>query len=119
MQGSQGTLAIKLGMKVAVTAISVDHIPKNEALDIRSAPREFRVTGASSHGAARRTLVEGMYSIDDGALYSQTFALPERSSAIQFVQFEVLTNHGHDDYTCLYRFRVHGDVVEEEDQQPH
>ena len=32
-------------------------------------------------------------------------------ACFQFVRLEVLTNHGHPSYTCLYRFRVHGDVV--------
>lgn len=26
---------------------------------------------------------------------------------IQFARLEVISNHGHDYYTCVYRFRVH------------
>ena len=28
--------------------------------------------------------------------------------AFQMVELEVKSNHGHPEYTCLYRFRVHG-----------
>lgn len=28
----------------------------------------------------------------------------------QYLQLRVLSNHGNTDYTCLYRFQVHGEV---------
>lgn len=29
--------------------------------------------------------------------------------AFQIIEVRVLTNWGHPEYTCLYRFRVHGE----------
>jgi hypothetical protein len=108
MAGSSGVLSIKLKSKVAITAISIDHIPKNEAINISSAVKNFRLTGGIDQAMDQRVLVEGSYSIDDGALFSQTFALPARTTPLQYLKFEILSNHGHDDFTCLYRIRVHG-----------
>jgi len=31
-------------------------------------------------------------------------------TVLQYIKLEIISNHGHNDYTCLYRFRVHGDV---------
>ena len=38
----------------------------------------------------------------------------EGSDAVVAVGLEILDNWGNEDYTCLYRFRVHGDAVIEE-----
>jgi hypothetical protein len=110
MEGSSGTIAIKLSHKVAISAISIDHIPRNEALNINSAPRDFRVTGSTTVDGEYRTLVEGSYSIEDGSLYSQIFPLSQRTTSLSYVRLEVLNNHGNDNFTCLYRIRVHGDT---------
>ena len=44
----------------------------------------------------------------------QTFALQpspdEESGCYSYVRLEILGNHGHKHYTCLYRFRVHGEL---------
>jgi SUN domain-containing protein 1/2 len=47
---------------------------------------------------------------------TQTFPVRDESHRFseenyQTVSLRVLSNHGHPDYTCLYRFRVHGDAV--------
>ena len=44
----------------------------------------------------------------------QTFHLAVAADAVpaSVVQLEVLDNHGEADYTCLYRFRVHGEIVD-------
>ena len=115
MTGTSGKLTIKLPTKISINAISVDHIPKNEALNIQSAPRMFRIYGRVSEETWReKTLLgQGAYSLEDGALYSQTFPFSTKSIPVQFVTFEVLNNHGHQDFTCVYRVRVHGDSEEE------
>jgi SUN domain-containing protein 1/2 len=32
----------------------------------------------------------------------------QQNYIFQAVELSVLSNHGHLDYTCIYRFRVHG-----------
>ena len=44
-----------------------------------------------------------------GSSYSSSLSTathPEQT--FQMVELEVKSNHGHPEYTCLYRFRVHG-----------
>ena len=60
--------------------------------------------------AANATLLgEGMYD----AAGPQTQAFPAAgggSQAFSHAALEVLDNHGERDFTCIYRFRVHGEV---------
>jgi SUN domain-containing protein 1/2 len=111
MKGANGRITVKLPGKISINAVSIDHIPKNEALDIQSAPRMFRVYGHTDEDTSNEKafLGQGAYSLDDGALYSQTFPFSTKSMPVRFVTFEFLNNHGHRDYTCVYRVRVHGD----------
>ena len=73
---------------------------------MRSAPREFAVESVRDDGS-RELLVNGIYALDDTSQSLQTFflrePLPTRS-----LRLAISSNHGHPDYTCLYRFMVHG-----------
>jgi len=124
MSGTSGKLTVRLHARVSINAISIDHIPKNEALNSLTAPRMFRIYGYQSALSGRsgeegedwgtKTLLgQGAYSLDEGALYSQTFPFTTKSMPVQYVTFEFLNNHGHPDFTCVYRVRVHGDSEEE------
>ena len=43
----------------------------------------------------------------------QTFPVKAADGTLfSFVLLQILSNHGHDAYTCLYRFRVHGKEIE-------
>jgi len=59
--------------------------------------------------------VEGSYSLESGALFSQTFEvdakLIEEIGPIQSVRVEVMSNHGNEHFTCLYRVRVFGEPI--------
>ena len=46
------------------------------------------------------------YELDKGR--TQTYALDNVDGrAFTHVKLQVVSNHGHEEYTCLYRFRVH------------
>ena len=40
---------------------------------------------------------------------SQTFPVLDRNLFVQVVKLHILSNYGNDDFTCLYRFKIHGD----------
>ena len=83
---------------------------------ISSAPKEFSVLGL-------RTLDEeepvelGTFTYQDSNKPVQTFKLsspasPSDHGPFDLIELKVLSNHGNHVYTCLYRFRVHGKLIE-------
>ncbi|XP_034043231.1 SUN domain-containing protein 2-like [Thalassophryne amazonica] len=50
----------------------------------------------------------GKFTYDQDGDPTQTFELPKPSEVHRYVALRVLSNWGHAEYTCLYRFRVHG-----------
>lgn len=57
----------------------------------------------------------GKWSYDTKSDHAvQTFTVKnDQKEAFSFVLLQVLSNHGHEEFTCLYRFRVHGTEVSE------
>ncbi|XP_042623209.1 SUN domain-containing protein 1-like isoform X4 [Cyprinus carpio] len=114
-KGSQGYLVIGLSMKILPTAFSLDHVPKSLSPtgNISSAPREFSVYGLDDEQQEEGQLLgQYVYNEDGDAL--QTFLVSEEvSRGFQIIEMRVLSNWGHPEYTCVYRFRVHGKLVDE------
>jgi SUN domain-containing protein 1/2 len=121
--GTSGVLAVKLTQAVRISAITVDHLPKelattrNPASISPSAPRHFKVyglRGETEADLATRMLL-GTFEYDAAGPQTQTFhLLPHGQSPSQttpsfpVAQLEVVDNYGNQKYTCIYRFRVHG-----------
>ncbi|XP_057682314.1 SUN domain-containing protein 1-like isoform X2 [Corythoichthys intestinalis] len=112
-QGSRGFLVIQLSMKILPTAFSLEHIPKALAPSgtLRSAPRDFRVYGLDDRTQEQGTLL-GSYMYDEDGEALQTFYVTENERAFQVIEVQVHSNWGHQEYTCMYRFRVHGTPIE-------
>uniref|UniRef100_A0A671SN49 SUN domain-containing protein 1-like n=1 Tax=Sinocyclocheilus anshuiensis TaxID=1608454 RepID=A0A671SN49_9TELE len=114
-KGSQGYLVIGLSMKIVPTAFSLDHAPKSLSPtgNISSAPRAFNVYGLDDEQEEEGQLLgQFVYNEDGDAL--QTFLVSEEvSRGFQIIEMRVLSNWGHPEYTCVYRFRVHGKLVDE------
>ncbi|XP_071656413.1 SUN domain-containing protein 3-like [Patagioenas fasciata] len=88
--GSQGHVFIKLSMPLIPRAVTMDHVSGTvfHGESISGAPKDFAVYGFKEEHEE-----QGMF------LGQFTF----------LTRLQVLSNWGHPDYTCLYRFRVHGD----------
>ena len=140
--GSEGQLGVALAAPTYVEEVSVDHVAKELAFDMRSAPREMEVWGMvegqdniarvkewkeHAGGEAIVNAIEypstlprdpeyirlANFTYDVGSTRGvQTFPVNEavRSLGVDFgiVVLRVLSNWGQRDFTCLYRFRVHG-----------
>ncbi|NXO59723.1 SUN1 protein, partial [Aramus guarauna] len=109
-KGSQGYLVVRLSMKIYPTAFTVEHIPKtlSPTGNITSAPRNFSVYGLDDEYEEEGKLL-GQYVYDQGGEPLQMFPVMEESeNAFQIVELRIFSNWGHAEYTCLYRFRVHG-----------
>ncbi|XP_070684618.1 SUN domain-containing protein 1 [Pempheris klunzingeri] len=109
--GVQGTLVISLSHPITITHVTLDHLPRYNSPTgrIDSAPKDFEVYGMKND-TEEGTLL-GKFTYDENGESTQTFKLPSPSDIVyRFVELRVLTNWGHMEYTCLYRFRVHGQI---------
>ncbi|XP_035195664.1 SUN domain-containing protein 1 isoform X12 [Oxyura jamaicensis] len=113
-KGSEGYLVVRLSMKIYPTAFTMEHIPKtlSPSGNITSAPRNFSVYGLDDEYQEEGVLL-GQYVYDQEGEPLQMFPVMEKSNNVfQIVELRILSNWGHPEYTCLYRFRVHGKPAE-------
>ena len=149
--GAHGTLAVRLSEKIYPTHITIEHAPKQLALDYTAAPKtvEFWVqiknttqratveshalrlaelsgkkdatsrlmqtspaeaAGYSGHGGDFVKLDTVEFDINSSG--TQSFEMPVDMThlgvAVNIVAFVVKDNHGNEEFTCLYRAKVHG-----------
>ncbi|KAM3916465.1 SUN domain-containing protein 1 isoform 2-T2 [Leptodactylus fuscus] len=109
-KGAQGYLVVRLSMEIFPTAFSLEHIPKSLSPtgNITSAPKDFTVYGLENEYQEDGVLlVQSMYNEEGEPL--QIFQVTEENrKSFQIVELRILSNWGHSNYTCLYRFRAHG-----------
>lgn len=108
-KGSQGYIVIKLASNVLPTGFTLEHIPKSlsPSGEIDSAPREFEVWGL--HSENDEGVLLGNYEYDQNGDPFQFFAVQEANTEyFPMIELKINSNHGNLQYTCLYRFRVHG-----------
>lgn len=113
-KGSQGYLVVRLSMKIFPTTFTMEHIPKtlSPTGNISSAPRDFAVYGLETEYQEEGQPL-GRFTYDQEGDSLQMFHTLERPDrAFQIVELRVLSNWGHPEYTCLYRFRVHGEPIQ-------
>ncbi len=150
--GSSGKLGVALAAPVYISEVTIDHVSKEVAHDMRTAPRAMEVWGqidgkdnvqkiaawrAEKQNVREEALKRGEtieedvhpkdypaklwvkiasfnYNIHDSNPI-QTFPVFEeiRKLNVDFgiVNLRILNNWGREDYTCLYRFRVHGEPL--------
>ncbi|XP_062424475.1 SUN domain-containing protein 3-like [Rhea pennata] len=116
--GSQGHVFIRLPKAIFPRAVTLEHISMrvSPGENISSAPRDFAVYGMKAENE-EQGLFLGEFTYMAAEHPFQTFQLKnERSDSLQYVKLKVLSNWGHPEYTCVYRFRVHGDAVPSEEE---
>ncbi|KAK2496219.1 hypothetical protein MC885_012918 [Smutsia gigantea] len=79
-QGPQGFAVVRLSARIRPTAVTLEHVPKC-------------LSPNSTISSAPK----------DFAVFDPKMA------TYQLVELRILTNWGHPEYTCIYRFRVHGE----------
>ncbi|KAM7394632.1 hypothetical protein PAMP_021420 [Pampus punctatissimus] len=110
--GVQGTLVISLSHPIRISHVTLDHLPRYNSPTgrIDSAPKDFEVYGMKNDVEEGALL--GTFTYNEDGESTQTFKLPNPSDEVyRFVELRVLTNWGHVEYTCVYRFRVHGAIA--------
>ncbi|XP_062404454.1 SUN domain-containing protein 2 isoform X2 [Sardina pilchardus] len=110
-RGGEGFLVIALSYPVRITHVSLEHLPRilSPTGRIDSAPRSFAVYGMSNEHEEGTAL--GTFTYDQNGEPIQTFRLTAPAKdAFRMVELRILSNWGHPEYTCVYRFRVHGEA---------
>ncbi|KAF9410552.1 hypothetical protein HW555_010401 [Spodoptera exigua] len=112
-KGSRGEATIRLLGTVRITGISIEHIPPHIAptREISSAPRLIQVEGLEKRFDP--------YPHDYGSFEYDKDGKPIQYFEVKFpspkghhlVKIRILTNWGNPVHTCVYRVRVHGDLV--------
>mmetsp|Transcript_8206 Transcript_8206/g.11278 ORF Transcript_8206/g.11278 Transcript_8206/m.11278 type:complete len:299 (+) Transcript_8206:268-1164(+) len=110
LNGPSGYVTVKLGRKVKVSKVSVQHISKGIAPEKSTALKEFKVWGKLS-GKDKESIQIGHESYQ----FENSFNVPTIQYAnmtfeewFDTITIEFTGNYGGS-YTCIYRVRVHGD----------
>ncbi|XP_035790918.1 uncharacterized protein LOC118466106 [Anopheles albimanus] len=116
-QGFPGYLVIQLNTRVIVTGFTLEHISKLLVAhgSISSAPRAFTVWGLRELDDPEPVLLGSYEYRDQPGSSLQYFPVQNKQwqEPLQIVEVRIESNHGNIHYTCLYRFRVHGDKVDD------
>lgn len=112
LAGQEGHITIQLALPIIPVAFTLDHISSEIAFNSTSTPKDFRVIGyRNASDPTPITFGPFTYRLGKDAKQIQTFEIPsdqQITETISFVTLDVKSNYGNTDYTCVYRFRVHG-----------
>ncbi|KAL3989549.1 Sad1 / UNC-like C-terminal family protein [Acanthocheilonema viteae] len=106
----KGYLTIRLSHPIYVTEVSYEHLHSTLHPDgvLKSAPKLFQVYSYKAVDDLKSKSLIGQYEYDIKGRALQTFrAQNELNTSVSIVELVVQSNWGSN-YTCLYRFRVHG-----------
>uniref|UniRef100_A0A8R1XVJ7 SUN domain-containing protein n=1 Tax=Onchocerca volvulus TaxID=6282 RepID=A0A8R1XVJ7_ONCVO len=106
----KGYLTIKLSHPIYVTEVSYEHLHSTLHPDgvLRSAPKLFQIYSYKAVDDLKSKSLLGQYEYDIKGRALQTFHVQsDFNTPVSIVELVVQSNWDSD-YTCLYRFRVHG-----------
>ncbi|XP_017313848.1 SUN domain-containing protein 2-like [Ictalurus punctatus] len=107
-KGYKGHLVIALPHPVLITHVTMEHLPKlfSPPRHRKSATKDFAVYGIVNETKTEKLL--GKFTYDQNGEPIQTFNIQgSPSEKYGIVSLRILSNWGHPEYTCVYRFRVH------------
>lgn len=110
-KGSTGEVTIKLRDWLFVDSVGLDHITEDMSASgsIRSAPEKFSVYGLKSLSDAKPFKFGAfVYDIEKKSA-AQFFVVEQQSTdSVLYISFKFHSNHGDENFTCVYRTRVFG-----------
>ncbi|XP_058804893.1 tetratricopeptide repeat protein 39C-like [Phymastichus coffea] len=117
IKGSQGSVVIQLFGSVRISGVSLEHISPmiSPTGDTTSAPRDFSIWGLLNAGDKNGNLL-GRFKYDNFGPSLQYFEMDRIcDTPYKIVELKIHSNSGNDKYTCIYRIRVHGNLVSYEE----
>ena len=115
------SVVIELSDRINIDSVTLEHIPETLSPDgnIKSAPKLFSVLGLSDINDPN-PVVLGNFTYVIGNRPVQTFKITNSedinkaaNKSFSLVELKVHSNYGNPIYTCIYRFRVHGNLTPE------
>ncbi|XP_066262125.1 klaroid protein-like [Euwallacea similis] len=110
-QNFPGFVVVKLSNTVKIDAFSIEHVSRLLLPEgkMDSAPKDFEVYGLREENDKEPVLL-GAYQFELDGESLQFFSVQKDNQVFDMIEIRILSNHGNPNYTCLYRFRVHGQV---------
>uniref|UniRef100_A0A7S1ZQF2 SUN domain-containing protein n=1 Tax=Ditylum brightwellii TaxID=49249 RepID=A0A7S1ZQF2_9STRA len=111
--GVYATLMVRLSGPVYVSSVVLEHPPKEISTDMETAVRDVRVLGFEDGDGVGDAWELGRFRYEiDSEDWAQEFYVAtevdgERVPPLHSIMLAIDSNWGSD-YSCLYRFRVHG-----------
>lgn len=109
MDGQRGFIRIKLAKPTKPSAFAYEHLLRSSVLDenqVTCSPKVFRVFGYAEESPDEPILL-GRFDYEINYEYVETeFAFESVKSKIAVIQFNVESNHGNPNYTCLHKLKV-------------
>jgi len=110
-KGHVGYVVIGLSVPVYPSSVTLEHIPRSIApFNITSAPKDFSIYGLNTPSEYEGIHL-GDFTYDENSSALQNFAIENPTGKrlrFAYIEMRVTSNWGHPDFTCIYRFRVHG-----------
>ncbi|XP_076300116.1 tetratricopeptide repeat protein 39C [Lasioglossum baleicum] len=109
-KGSTGNVVIQLLGSVFVSGVSLEHIPESISPtgETSTAPKDFSLWGLDCVDDTHPFFF-GEFMYDNAGQPIQYFEIQkEPKKPYEIVELKVHTNSGNNEYTCIYRIRVHG-----------
>ena len=98
MDGAQGFVDIEMSQKIIPESVVIYHASLQEITNFDSAPKWIQVF-------SKNTLI-GNGTFDPRVEALNVFNLKKVSMPIDSLRVNVLSNWGHQDYTCIYQIQV-------------
>ncbi|XP_059691250.1 SUN domain-containing protein 3-like [Gavia stellata] len=116
-QGSRGRMVIRLPEQIWPRAFTIWHISGavSPSGEVSSTPKEFAVSLSLCLGVdeARAETLLGTFTYEVHKEVAQTFHVQkELPRTFRYIKFEVQSNWGNPEYTCVYRVQVHGKTAQ-------
>ncbi|XP_066251437.1 SUN domain-containing protein 3-like [Euwallacea similis] len=110
-RGTTGAVRIKLGKPISIGRVTLSHASRLllGMQGMSSAPKEFEVHGFTGRDDDPGNFL-GRFTYDWLGKPHQTFKVKKTFSNNQIfeeVELVILSNYGKEEFTCVYRFRVH------------
>jgi SUN domain-containing protein 1/2 len=112
-KGDHGSVVIRLAVPVVPTEFVLEHLSKSISIvgHINSAPNNFTVYALKDkHDKEGIVLGRYYYDAENGPALQRFKPQIGNIPVVEYIEVQVTSNWGNPNYTCLYRFRVHGDM---------